>query len=202
MLPMTVERVLMATAVRTLNTIGRSLPRRGLRLASLDDRALVAAAIRRTGLEDYGEDEFREPLRLLLRCLDTEAQLTLLGRFAARHDTLDLLATKLRMVEDRKRNPGIDETPIKAPLFIVGLPRTGSTLLHHLLAQDPAARVARAWEVMAPSPPPTRARYETDPRIALEEKRLQWFDRIAPEFRAIHPLGAQLALECLAIMGG
>ena len=89
---------------------------------------------------------------------------------------------------------------IRRPLFVVGLPRTGSTLLHHLLAQDPAGRVARAWEVMEPSPPPERARYETDARIGRAARRLAWFDRLAPEFKRIHPLGAELPLECIAIM--
>ena len=65
----------------------------------------------------------------------------------------------MRLEADRKRYPAIADEVIRHPLFVVGLPRTGSTLLHHLLAQDPGGRVARAWEVMEPSPPPDRARY-------------------------------------------
>jgi hypothetical protein len=80
------------------------------------------------------------------------------------------------------------------------LPRTGSTLLHHLLARDPGSRVPQAWEVMAPSPPPERARYATDPRIREAATRLAWMDLLAPQFRSIHPLGAQNALECIAIL--
>ena len=192
----------MAAAVFAFNTVGRPLQRSGIPLLSLDHRGILDEAVRRTGLEDYGGKEFEEPLRLLLRCLDTESHLTPLGRVTARNDTLALLESRLRLVEDRKRNPGISETPIRAPLFILGLPRTGSTLLHHLLAQDPASRVAQAWEVMCPSPPPERARYETDPRIAQAEKQLRWLDRLVPDFKTIHPLGAQLALECLAITAG
>ncbi len=192
----------MSAAILALNTIGRPLQRSGLPQFSLDHRSILDEAIRRTGLDDYGDDEFREPLRLLLQCLDTESHLTPLGRITARNDTLALLENRLRLVEDRKRNPGIAETSIRSPLFIVGLPRTGSTLLHHLLAQDPAGRVAQAWEVMYPSPPPVRARYETDPRIARAERQLRWLDRLVPDFKKIHPLGAQLALECLAIMAG
>jgi sulfotransferase family protein len=192
----------MAAAVFALNTVGRPLQRTGLPQLSLDHRAILDEAGRRTGLDDYGGNEFREPLRLLLHCLDTEAHLTPLGRITARNDTLGLLENRLRLVEDRKRNPGIAETPIRAPLFIVGLPRTGSTLLHHLMALDPTSRVAQAWEVMCPSPPPERARYETDPRIAQAEKQLRWLDRIVPDFKNIHPLGARLALECLAITAG
>ena len=135
-------------------------------------------------------------MRLLLYAYETEARLTLLGRIAARADTISLLANRLRLVEDRRRHPGIAEQSIRRPLFIVGLPRTGSTMLHHLLAQDPASRTAQAWEVMTPSPPPERQRYETDVRIAHADRELRWLDRLAPGFKAIHPLGAQLPLEC------
>jgi hypothetical protein len=89
---------------------------------------------------------------------------------------------------------------IVAPIFIVGLPRTGSTALHHLLAQDPDTRAPQAWEVMSPSPPPTRETYETDPRIARAAQQLRWLDWLAPDFKTIHPVGAQLPLECIAIM--
>ena len=177
------------------------LERLGRSPIALDERSLLEAACRESGGHDFGGDEFREPLRILLQGYETEARLTLLGRIAARKDTVSLLANRLRLVEDRQRHPGIAEERIERPLFIVGLPRTGSTLLHHLLAQDPASRVARAWEVMSPSPPPERARYETDPRIAQAERQLRWLDLLAPDFKAIHPLGAQLALECIAIMG-
>lgn len=189
----------MAAAVFAFNTVGRPLQRSGFQPLSLDDRGILDEAVRQTGLEDYGDNDFQEPLRLLLRSLDTESYLTPLGRITARNDTLALLESRLHLVEDRKRNPGIAETQIRAPLFILGLPRTGSTLLHHLLAQDPRSRVAQAWEVMCPSPPPRRASYKTDPRIAQAEKQLKWLDRLVPDFKAIHPVGARLALECLAI---
>ena len=111
-----------------------------------------------------------------------------------------LLVNRLRLQDDRTRNPGIGAEEIRRPLFIVGLPRTGSTLLHHLLAQDPGSRVAQAWEVMYPSPPPTRERYETDPRIARAARQLRWLDTLTPDFKAIHATGAQLPLECIAVM--
>jgi len=187
--------------VRVVNALGPALERAGVGRPAFDERGLIDAARRETRLDDFGRDEFREPLRLLLRGYETEARLTLVGRIAARRDTVSLLASRLRLVEDRRRHPEIAAEQIRRPLFIVGLPRTGSTLLHHLLAQDPASRVAQAWEVMTPSPPPERARYESDPRIARAARQLRWLDRLAPDFKTIHPLGAQLALECIAIMG-
>ena len=183
-----------------MNLAGRALERVGCSPIALEERSILEAARHQTRLHDFGGDEFREPLRILLHGYEREARLTLLGRIAARRETISLLANRLRLVADRTRHPGIAEQRIERPLFIVGLPRTGSTLLHHLLAQDPASRVAQAWEVMSSSPPPERARYATDPRIAQAERQLRWLDVLAPDFKTIHPLGARLALECVAIM--
>src|SRR5262249_50291856 len=156
------------------------LARLGHQPVALDEGSILEEVCRQTGLDDFGSDEFREPLRRLLHAYESEARLTLLGRIGARGDTTMLLTNRLRLVDDRKRTPGIAEQRIVRPLFIVGLPRTGSPLLHHLLAQDPTSRVAQGWEVMMPSPPPERARYETDVRIARFQRQLRWFDRIAP----------------------
>jgi hypothetical protein len=186
--------------IRAANATGGCLHRLDIRTVSLDEDSLLEAARRETGLEDFGGDEFREPLRLVLHGLETEAHLTLLGRVVARRDLLGLLTNRLRLARDRARNPGIAEQRIVRPFFIIGLPRTGTTLLHHLISQDSASRSPQAWEVMAPSPPPEEARYETDPRIDDAEQRLRWLDWLAPDFKAIHPLGARLAIECIAIL--
>lgn len=186
--------------VRSTNAAGAMLQRVGLSPVSLDEQGLLDAACRATGVVNLGDESFREPLREVLRGLESEARLTLLGRIAARGDVLGQLANRLRLEADRRRYPEIAAEEVRQPLFIVGLPRTGSTLLHHLLAQDPGSRVAQAWEVMSPSPPPEAATYRSDPRIAKAARQLRWFDALTPEFKTIHPLGAQLALECIAIM--
>jgi hypothetical protein len=188
------------TLVRAFNVVGQVLGRAGWPLVAFDPESLLKEARARARLDDFGGDEFREPLRRLLEGYEAEARFTTVGRLAARRDTVSLLVNRLRLVEDRKRHPAIAEETIRRPLFIVGLPRTGSTLLHHLLAQDSGSRVLQAWEVMFPSPPPERARYETDPRIGQAARQLRWLDRMAPEFKTIHPLGARLALECIAVM--
>jgi hypothetical protein len=196
---------MIATAVRSgirvTNGLGSALHRAGVSPVSLAEPSLLDAARRATRLEDFGDaDNFLDPFRRLLVSLEAEASLTLLGRVAARRDLTGLLCTRLRLRRDRVRNPDIAGERIDRPVFIVGLPRTGSTLLHHLLGQDPQSRVPQAWEVMYPSPPPTRETYDTDPRIAQATRQLRWLDWLAPDFKAIHPVGAQLPLECIAIM--
>jgi len=196
---MTIASFALRAAIHVVNAAGCAFGCAGVRPVVLEERSVLEEAQHETGLADFGGEEFRPGLRLLMRDLEGEAGLTLAGRFAARHDTVSLLTQRLRLAEDRRRHPAIAEQEIRRPLFIVGLPRTGSTLLHHLLGQDPASRAAQAWEVMAPSPPPKRATYATDPRIARAARDLAWLDRLAPAFKAIHPLGPRLPLECMAI---
>ena len=148
---MPITPALLRAGLRAVNISGHMLERLGRRPVALDERSLLEAARRVTGLDDFGGDEFREPLRILLRGYETEARLTLLGRIAARRDTL-VAPRQPPAAGGRPPAPSRDRRASAScgPLFIVGLPRTGSTLLHHLLAQDPASRVAQAWEVMSP----------------------------------------------------
>ena len=88
--------------------------------------------------------------------------------------------------------------PIVRPLVIVGQPRTGTTILYDLLAQDPANRAPLSWEVDLPCPPPVTATYDTDPRIDEVEATGEMADLVIPGFRAFHPIGARLARSACA----
>jgi hypothetical protein len=178
----------------------RILERPARHVVRLTSRSVLGAARRRTGLDDFGDPAFQEPLDRLLRSLEAEARLNLVGRVAAREDLIGMLINRLRMERDRRRHPGIAAEAIRRPLFIAGLPRSGSTFLHGLLAQDPANRVPLHWEVRRPSPPPQRATHASDPRIVRAARDIRWFFRVAPEFRRIHPVGAQLPEECVVVL--
>jgi len=182
-----------------VNSLARMFPCNGL--MRLDEDRLLARARRTTGLVDFGGDSFREPFRILLGSLEADAQLNFIGRVCVRNDIVRTLRNRLRLVEDVKRHPEISGEVIRRPLFITGLPRTGSTFLHALLAQDPAARSPQVWEVMHPSPPPEKAAYGTDPRIARTEKELRWIDVLMPDFNTVHLIEATLPQECIAITG-
>ena len=171
----------------------------GRRYVQLNEERLLDEARAQTGLQEFGDPAFREPLRRLLSSYEHEARLTLLGRIAARQDTVRLLASRLRLIEDRRRQPGIAEQAIAQPIFVTGLPRTGTTLLHGLLAQDPASRAPLHWEMMYPSPPSGRFARRGDRRLEQARRQIRWFHRLAPDFRPIHPLGAELPEECLII---
>jgi sulfotransferase family protein len=185
--------------LRAINAAGGALRALGLSLARLDEATLLAEASRRTHLEDFGDARFRDPLRRLLHAFESEAALTLMGRIIARNDLLRLLENRLRMTAVLTGHPAIEERAIRAPIFIVGLPRTGTSILHELMAQDPANRVPMTWEVMHPWPPPDVATFATDPRIAAVEKHFAGIDRVLPDFKRIHPMGALLPQECVAL---
>ncbi|MCZ7620611.1 MAG: sulfotransferase [Myxococcota bacterium] len=186
--------------VRTAIGAGELALRSGLYRPDFSPARLIRAAQRRTGLEEFGDGFSVEGLRRLLRSYETEARLHAVGRIAAHADTLALLSNRLRLVADRRRHPEIAEQAIERPVFIVGLPRTGTTLLHRLLAQDPAHRVPHTWEILHPSPPPQRARAATDARIARAARGIRQLDRLAPQFQRIHAVGARLPEECIAIL--
>jgi hypothetical protein len=179
--------------VRALNTLGDPSWIR------LDEGALLDEAVRNTGLSDFGGDSFRTPLRIFLDSLAQEAQLNFVGRVLARSDILNLLENRLRMTEARQRNPEIDAVQVTRPIFITGLPRTGTSILHELLAQDPANRVPLAWEVRSPCPPPESATYETDPRIEKTDLEIRFWNHVVPEYPTMHELGAKIPVECIML---
>jgi len=185
--------------LRAFDWLGRALRAVGLPLVRLEPEVLLARAAQRTGLDDFGDDRFREPFRRLLASLESEAALTPFGRLVARRDLCRLLENRLRMHDTFKRHPEMGEAETLRPLFVIGLPRTGTSILHELLAQDPGNRVPMTWEVMDPWPPPERASFDSDPRIAQVEHHFRGIDRVLPGFQAMHPMGARLPQECVAI---
>ena len=126
---------------------------------------LLAAARAETGLEDFGDDSFLEGLQVLVRSLRDEAQLNAAGEHLLRQRIIGHLAQRLQIEDWYRRHPDIDEVRIEAPLIGISLPRTGSTALSFLLAEDPNARSLRRWESSEPCPPPSTVKHP-DPRIA------------------------------------
>jgi hypothetical protein len=179
--------------LESLNALGRPS------WISLDETELLDEARTSTGRDDFGDEAFREPLRVLLQSIETENSLHFVGRALARDEILTLLENRLGMTEERKRHPEIGAVEIRRPVFITGLPRTGTSILHELLACDPDNRVPLAWEVRRPCPPPKAATFANDPRIEQCDTALRIWSEIVPEYPAIHELGARLPVECIMI---
>jgi hypothetical protein len=185
-------------AVRALNASGRALRRLGVDSPSLDAADLRRAACRRAGSSDFGRWQFAEPLERLLESYRHEADLTMLGRLTARELVVSLLENLLRLETERAHNPSIEKQRVAAPVFIIGLPRTGTTHLHGLISEDPGNRVPLTWEVMYPAARASTAE-EIERVRARTTSRLEWANRLAPEFKRIHPIAPDLPQECIAI---
>lgn len=173
------------------------LQRNGLKWGAWSPAELIATAKRRCRADDFGGGEFFEPLSRLLESCQREARLNVIGKLALRTDVVRTLCNRLRIERDRQLFPEIAKQQIRQPVFIVGLPRSGTTLLHMLLAADPDQRTPLCWEVMSPSPPAANREQERIQRANKSLGSLRW---LAPTFDHVHATGAELPQECVSLM--
>ncbi|HVU72729.1 MAG TPA: sulfotransferase [Mycobacteriales bacterium] len=167
-------------------------------MESVDE--LLDAARSETGLDDFGNDSFREGLERLVRSLQEESDLNELGAFVLRMRIVGALKNRLHVEDWYRRHPEIDDEVITAPLFGLGLPRTGSTALSFLLAEDPNTRSLATWESGEPCPPPSTGINAAE-RIAQTEMNLAAQDAITPRLQYLLPSSATGPMECLELMG-
>mgnify|MGYP003671315766 CR=1 FL=1 len=189
-----------AASIELINTLGKHLERMNIVKPELDADHLIQRAQQRTGLETWGDTAFRPALNELVAALNSQANLSQVGRITAYYNLLDHLCVRLGIVDYRANRPEVAEQEIKQPLFILGLPRTGTTILHELITQDPSFRSPATWEVSRPLPPPTAQTYNCDKRIAKVNRLLRVLEKLTPGFQAIHAIGAQLPQECVYML--
>jgi hypothetical protein len=165
-----------------------------LHLKTLAEKACV-----QTGLTDFGDASWAEGCERLVDSLRHEAALSELGEAVVEGELIGYLSDRLQIVAERSARPEIGTRAVVPPIVIIGQGRTGTTILHDLLSEDPGTRVPLTWEVDHPNPPPETATYDTDPRIAEVDATLEGVDIVLPGFRAMHPMGARLPQECVRI---
>jgi hypothetical protein len=166
----------------------------GLLDCPLSAERLVATAQRSSGLREFGETQFMEPLRRFLSACATEAKLSVVGRFATRWDTLRFVSNLLRLQAEEERSQDILHERIERPIFITGLPRSGTTFLHRLLLEDSFNRAPLVWQTIYPYPP-----FPTEQCVSKVSVLLRNFERMTPEIRGLHPLEADSPQECSEI---
>jgi len=176
---------------RFTNAVGGGLRRVGVRWPRLEPEAMMAEARRRTGLADFGDERFREGLRVLVESVDAQDTAHAFGRFFVRAYCIQLLVSRLKIQDDLKQHPEILDVPVNRPIVITGLPRSGTTFLHRLMSEDPAGRTMLYWEAMEPSPPPRRETYATDPRIERARAQIAFLHRFSPGLAIAHEFEAE-----------
>jgi len=166
----------------------------------LSAREAMDIAARQTELSDFGPGKVEELLAVSCASLTREPRMTPLGQYLRRAEILHWLRNRLHVVNEVKTDPALRDVEIRQPLFIIGMPRTGTTLLQRLLVLDPANRSPLFWETAHLFPLPVDVMSPLDPRIRLAERNLRFFDWTAPQIKAIHESGARLPEECLGLL--
>ena len=182
---------------RLLNAVGEFTRAKRLRRFQLDENAVLGAAMSRAGLTDFGAPGFQDGLRALLASAEQDASLHFLGRVSLRRTVVESLINRLLIVEARKRTPEVFSAPLIPPLIVLGLPRSGTTYLHRLLAEDPAHHAPPFWELVRPLPQPG----VRDDRRGVIARELVWRKRVAPELDRKHFITADTPEECLFMLG-
>jgi hypothetical protein len=168
-------------------------------VAVLDVGTLVAAAKDRTGLDDFGVDTWQEGLEVLVKALSSEGDLNEVGETIFADQLTGFLAKRLEVERWYRDHPEIDEQDIVAPLFGLGMPRTGSTALSFLLACDRSRRSLRTWEADSPCPPPESSTEHSDPRIAASAAAIEMTSQLFRDFVGMLPSSPTGPQECILI---
>ncbi len=180
----------------TLSAVSRARAGGGL----LDAEQLERIASRKTGLRDFGDPMFRTGLQTLVKSLNDDVSLTPVGRMVMRQALAGYLANRLKVRDAVRRIPSITGSPVTRPLFIVGLSRTGTTMLHNLLALAPDTRAPRTWELLQSAPPCPPGDPGTRRRYAKARRLLRLLYFAAPDFRIVHPIDVADAEECYPLL--
>lgn len=195
-LPLTLESLVGEAAARQGRSTGLTT---GLTKGS---SAATARTFEAFDHPDFPAAPAFEVLARFLEAVETEARLNRIGRFLTRRFLLRLLEVRSHLVDYLARDPGVQDERIEAPIFVAGAPRTGTTILHTLLAADPRHRVPEGWELLRPVPPPSPDPLEraADPRIALADRELIAPQTVVSGLLSIHEYGGRKPKECLSAM--
>jgi len=155
---------------------------------SFAPEALRAQASAEVGLGDFGDADYEQRFAVLTAAIDGSAMISPIGRFMLRAQLVQLLKNRLLLADLLARHPAIHAIEIARPIIICGLPRTGTTHLHNLMAADPALRSLPYWESLEPIPLPAEAGQEPDPRLARCEMGLRFVNESMPHFRRMHEM--------------
>ena len=179
---------------RFINRVWGGLRGLGLARVSLEENSLISQARKESGLHDFGDEGFLEPMRQVLYGLQNESHTNAAGFFFARQNIVRLLKNRLYAQDCFKKHPDILERDLLPPMTVVGLARSGTTRTHRLLACDPQFVHLKTWEAILPAPYPdsfNAKSAEEDPRYKEIDYAMKVVDYMMPQMRAVHPLGTE-----------
>lgn len=167
-------------------------------VGTVDD--LHASAMRITGLDDFGPDDYRDGLEVLLESYAKDAHLTPFGNKVKRAFLRGALVSRLLSEAAWKQHPSHAEIPVKRPIFVTGLPRTGTTALHRMLTEDPVHQGLEVWLTDAPQPRPPRETWAENPIFQRIQAGYEQHHIEHPEFMGLHYISADMVEECWQLL--
>jgi hypothetical protein len=192
----TVHNLEYTTRLKVANAFARAGEVLGLNLGWIDRESILDAAQRQTGLTDWGDEAFLEPMRRVVAEVDARADFTPLARIILRQSWIRAVCNRLWLRDWVKRNPAVLDTRIERPIFVLGFPRTGTTLLQNLLAQHPGRRGLPFWELSVPVPVTPDRPADREARQRTANLMLQAAYQAAPEMDKVHYIDVNTLEEC------
>ena len=193
--PFTIEH---STTLRVINAVGSLIERSGIRLFELDRDRILNKAAEAAG-HAYADDLMTEGLDRLIASIKADPGLSAFGKFALRSTVQRAADARFRIEKTMADRPEILDEPIAEPLFIIGLPRSGTTILQALLHRDAAHRSPLCWECLFPHPAPTPENYRNNDRIDAVRSEFDQLFKLVPDFRKKHYMEADSPQECIGV---
>lgn len=185
--------------LQAVNAAGAGLSALGMRYPKLDGQRIVAAAQVRAASDQQPDGGSTEALQAYIESVEADAHLNTLGRFAVQNMLVGALSSQFSVLDWHREHPSVGKGEIRQPWIVIGLPRTGTSILSILLGLDPVNRPLLQWEARHPVPPARLADASEDPRIAALSSDLAKLQKLNPAVATMHPFGSTLAEECTAV---
>jgi len=190
------DHQVMPGLARLINQLGDRFSDQTNAMIRLDEKELLDRIAHRLSLKDYGNSYFKEGLGQLIHAVENDSDLTFLGKVLQRAAIERSLENRLKFSEYKKHRPDVFVKNINPPIIIMGLPRTGTTFLHRLLAQDPQNRGLYFWELIRPVP----ALRKKDSRKMLAKLEYNTYRHLSKQFDHIHVVRDNEYEECIVML--
>ena len=187
-----------AGLVNVVNAVGKFLQFFGIHSFNLDAPKILKQATKKSGFE-FESKSMRDGLECLVQSLQREANLDTFGKFLFKSQIKRAAIQRFKVEKALFDNPDITNQPINKPLFIIGMPRTGTTILHALLSCDNVTRSPLAWECLLPHPVPNPNTYNDNPQYKQIKKEFNYLFKLIPDLQKKHYIEADSPQECVGI---
>lgn len=186
-------------AFNSINKVGHLLGAIGIRPFQLHAKKMIAKVCKKSNYQGEIPPQVQIGLEKLIASIQKEAHVNTFGALALKNILERALYNRLKVEQELAKQPSIEQAPIQRPIFIIGMPRTGTTILHALLQEDPVNRAPLAWECLIPHPVSTPENYNNNPQLKTIEKEFGQLFQLVPDFQKKHHMTAKSPQECLGI---